>query len=87
MVHRGVSGMQLVIHDDAVVVVDDLPLVAELDGFPEPAFRDRAGIAVVQTDHPGGSAGGGACWVWWGLVCARILAPFLFCGAMSTSVW
>jgi hypothetical protein len=30
----GVSGMHLVIQDDAVVVVDDLPRVAELDGFP-----------------------------------------------------
>ena len=30
----GVSGMHLVIHDDAVVVVDDLPLVTELEGLP-----------------------------------------------------
>ena len=51
--------MHLVIHDDAVVVVDDLALVTELDGFPEPALGDRAGIAVVQTDHPAGAVGGG----------------------------
>ena len=34
-------------------------LVAELDGFPEPALGDRARIAVVQTDHPAGAVGGG----------------------------
>ena len=30
----GVSGLHVVIDHDAVVVVDDLPLVTELDGFP-----------------------------------------------------
>ena len=53
-----VSDMELVIDDDAVVVVDDLPLVAELDGFTEAALGDRARIAVMQTDHPGGSVRG-----------------------------
>jgi hypothetical protein len=49
--------MQLVIHDDAVVVVDNLALVTELDGFPQPALGDRPGIAVVQADHPGRAIG------------------------------
>src|ERR1700730_16119799 len=53
----GVSDMQLVIHDDAVVVVDNLALVAEFDGFTQPALGDRAGIAVVQADHPGRAIG------------------------------
>src|SRR5258705_6452564 len=56
----GVSGMHLVIHDDAVVVVDDLALGTELDGFPQPALGDRAGIAGVQADPPAGSIGGAA---------------------------
>ena len=55
----GVSGLHVVIEHDAVVVVDDLPLVAELDGFAQPALGDRAGIAVVQADHPGRSVRGG----------------------------
>src|SRR3954464_1633699 len=30
---------------------------AELDRFPEPAFRDRPGVRVVQTDLPGRTIG------------------------------
>jgi hypothetical protein len=41
-----------VVHDDAVVVVHDLGLVAELDGPPEAAFGDRTGVGVVQADSP-----------------------------------
>jgi hypothetical protein len=39
---RGVSGLHIVIENDAVVVVDDLPFVTELGRFPQPALRDRA---------------------------------------------
>jgi hypothetical protein len=35
----------------------DLSLVAELDRLAEPAFRDGAGGAVVQTDPPGRAVG------------------------------
>jgi len=56
---RRVYDLHVVIKDDAVVVVDDLALVTELDGFPEPALGDRARIAVVQADHPAGAVGGG----------------------------
>src|SRR5262245_17694323 len=41
-----------VIHDDAVIVVDYLGLVPELDRAPEAALGDRAGIAVMQADPP-----------------------------------
>ena len=37
----GVSGLHIVIDNDAVVVVDDLPFITELDRFPQPALRDR----------------------------------------------
>jgi hypothetical protein len=40
-----------VVHDDAVGVVDDLGLVAELDGFAEASLGDRPGVRVVQTDR------------------------------------
>jgi hypothetical protein len=36
------------VEDDAVVVVDQLSLVAELDRFPEPALSDRPGVGIVQ---------------------------------------
>jgi len=36
---------------------DDLGLVAELDGLASTSFADRAGVDVVQTDHPGGRLG------------------------------
>ncbi len=37
----GASGLHIVIENDAVVVVDDLPFVTELDPFSQPALRDR----------------------------------------------
>jgi hypothetical protein len=37
-----------VVDDDAVVVVDDLGLVAELGGVPEPAAADRPGVGLMQ---------------------------------------
>jgi hypothetical protein len=44
-----------VVDDDAVVVViDDLGLVAELVGVPEPAAADRPGVHIVQAHHAGG---------------------------------
>jgi len=48
-----VALVQGVVEHDAVVVVDDLRLVAELDRLPEPALGDRPGVAVVQADPPG----------------------------------
>ena len=56
---RRVPGLHVVVQDDAVVVVDNLPLVTELDRFAEPALRDRPGLPVVQTDHPGRPVRGG----------------------------
>ncbi len=41
------------IEHDPVVVVDDLGLVPELDGTPEAALGDGAGIGVVQADSSG----------------------------------
>ena len=58
------------IQDDAVVVVDDLGLVPELDRATEPALGDRAGIAVVQADPPGRPIGGIPATRW--RVCATI---------------
>ena len=46
------------VQHDAIVIVDDLGLVAELHRPPEPALGDRAGIPVVQ-DPPGGPVRGG----------------------------
>ena len=56
----GVAALDGVVEHDAVVVVDDLGLVAELDRPAEPALGDRAGIAVVQADPPGRPVRGGA---------------------------
>jgi hypothetical protein len=52
-----VALLDAVVDDDAVVVVADLSLVAELDGPAQPAAHDRAGVAVVQADHPAGGVG------------------------------
>jgi transposase len=41
-----------VIHHDPVGVVDDLGLVAELDGVADAALADRAGVKIVQADLP-----------------------------------
>ena len=40
----GVAALDGVVEHDAIVVVEDLGLVAELDRPPQPALRDRAGI-------------------------------------------
>jgi hypothetical protein len=48
-----VAGLDVVVQHDPVVVVADLGLVIELDWFIEPAFGDRAGVRVVQTDPAG----------------------------------
>ena len=48
-----VAGLDVVVDDDAVFVVDELRLVAELDRLAEPALGDRAGIGVVQRHDPG----------------------------------
>jgi hypothetical protein len=45
-----VAGLDGVVEHDAVVVVDDLGLVAELDRLAQPALGDRPGIRVVQAD-------------------------------------
>ena len=42
-----VAGFDVVVDDDAVFVVDDLGLVAELDGAAESSLDDRPGVAVV----------------------------------------
>jgi len=47
-----------VIDDDAVVVVDDLARVAELNRLTETTLGDRARIAVMQNDPPGRPVGG-----------------------------
>jgi hypothetical protein len=49
-----------VVEHDAVVVVGDLALVAELDRLAEAALGDRPGVAVVQADPPAGAVGGDA---------------------------
>ena len=53
--HRRVGRVALldvVVDDDAVFVVDELRLVAELDRLAEAALDDRTGIGVVQRHHP-----------------------------------
>jgi hypothetical protein len=47
-----VALFQDVVEDDAVVVVGDLGLVAELDGLAEPALGDRPGVSIVQANPP-----------------------------------
>jgi hypothetical protein len=47
-----------VVQDDAVVVVEDLGLVAELDRPVDAAFADRPGFRVVQADQPAGPVRG-----------------------------
>src|SRR5689334_15122977 len=46
-----------VVDDDAVGVVHHLGLVAELDRLADAAPHDRAGVTVVQADHPGRGVG------------------------------
>jgi len=52
-----VALLQVVVQHDAVLVVDDLSLVAELDRLTELALGDRAGVRVVQADPAGRPAG------------------------------
>ena len=52
-----VARLHVVVEDDAVVVVDQLSLVAELDRFPEPALSDWPGVGIVQADLPGRTVG------------------------------
>ena len=47
-----VADLDVVVEDDAVGVVDDLGFVAELDGLAQASLADRAGIDVMQADHP-----------------------------------
>ena len=56
-----VAGLDVVIDDHAVFVVDDLGFVTELDGLAEPAFGDRPRIGVMQRHDAGRTVGGGAC--------------------------
>src|SRR5690349_6052687 len=48
-----VAERHVVVEHDAVLVVRDLRLVAELDWFAEPALTDRPRVWVVQTHSPG----------------------------------
>src|SRR4029453_6830365 len=48
-----VAVLDIVVEDDAVLVVDQLGFVAELHRFAEAAFRDRAGVRVGQAAPPG----------------------------------
>ena len=57
---RWVALFQVVVDDDAVVVVDDLGLVAELDRLTELTFGDRSGIRIVQADPAGRASRGDA---------------------------
>src|SRR6185369_6323 len=52
-----VSDLDRVVEDDAIGVVDDLRLVAELHGLAQPALADRAGVGIMQADQPGGRLG------------------------------
>ena len=58
--HGGVGRVALLdpmVDDDAVDVVGDLCLVAELDRLAEPTLGDRTGVGVVQRHDPGRSVG------------------------------
>lgn len=46
---------------DPVLVVADLGFVPEFDRLTEPAFPDRTGVGVVQTDPPSRTIGCGPC--------------------------
>ena len=50
----GVSDHHGVIEDDSVNIVDDLCLVAELDGLAQPSLANRARIGIMQADHSTG---------------------------------
>ena len=47
----GLPIYDVVVEHDAVFVVDDLGLVAELDGLAEPTLADRTGVGIVERDE------------------------------------
>ena len=53
----GIADLDVVVEDHPVFVVEDLGLVAELDGFAEPTLSDRAGVGVIEGDETGGAIG------------------------------
>ena len=53
----GVADVHGVIDDQAVGVVDDLGLVAELDRLAETSLADRSGVGFVQRHEPGRPGG------------------------------
>jgi len=55
----GLPDHDLMFEHDPVGVVEDLGLVAELDGSTEAALGDRAGVAVVQAHSAGGAVRNG----------------------------
>src|SRR5512132_4246281 len=55
-----VARLDVVVEHDAVLVVHDLALVAELHRFAEPALGDRTGVRIVQADPPRRAVRGGA---------------------------
>lgn len=54
-----VAAFDGVVEYDPIIVVDQLPLVAELDRAAQPALGDRAAVAVVQAHPAGGAVRGG----------------------------
>ena len=50
---RSGAVLDAVVEDDAVVIVGDLGLVAELDRAVDAALADRPGIGIMQADQPG----------------------------------
>jgi hypothetical protein len=48
------TGLDVVVEDQPIFVVDDLGLGPELDRLTQPAFDDRPRVGVVQADQPGG---------------------------------
>jgi len=57
---RRVALLQAVVEHDAIVVVDDLGLVAELHRLAQPSLGDRPGIPLVQAHPAGGPCRGDA---------------------------
>jgi hypothetical protein len=51
----GGAVLDVVVQDDAVIVVGDLRLVTELDRAVDAALADRPGVGVMQADQPGGA--------------------------------
>jgi hypothetical protein len=51
--------LHVMVEHDPVLVVADLGFVPKLDRLAQPAFPDRAGVRVVQTDPPSRTVGCG----------------------------